>query len=97
MVYLDDSSSGEYGETDNPPPIPARHYEYSPSSSSPPLREPDYTYRELVSPPSSITSDSEDSYYSEGDDIAEYWDPYRELDYCMYAGTIKEFNHCLLV
>lgn len=77
MVYLDDSSSGEFA-------APGQHSSTSYASTDIATHRPsdsprndraagsEDSYDEIYS------SSDEDSYHSDCDDIAEYWDPYCE-------------------
>lgn len=74
MVYLDDSSSGEFapatsGQQNGTDDCPANH---SPRNDTTTADSED-SYDEIYS------SSDEDSYHSDCDDIAEYWDPYCEF------------------
>ena len=77
MVYLDDSSSGEFaspaGQHHSRAPAPDRT-PHRPSDSPRNDRAADSedSYDEIYS------SSDEDSYHSDCGDIAEYWDPYCE-------------------
>ncbi len=85
MVYLEDTSSGEFEAGLPPGPITPSdvlvsvtappHFRTASGSSSKGAGS-EGSYEEIYS---SSSDDECDSYHSEGDDFAEYWDPYREF------------------
>ena len=77
MVYLDDSSSGEFAS-------PAgQHHSRAPAPDRTPHRPSDSTRNDRAADSEDsydeiYSSSDEDSYHSDCGDIAEYWDPYCE-------------------
>lgn len=97
MIYheQDDSSSGEFPESGQSRPSPTgahRRPSDRDSSPAPPRCSPrtagsEGSYEEIYS------SSGEDSYHSECDDIAEYWDPYCKLVYLIRC--IEPWHACM--
>ena len=87
MIFLDDSSSGEFPDGDPlPEVIPAYRRPSAGGSSSRSSSRGDDSERECSYDEIYSSSDDEESYHSDCDDIAEYWDPYCKLAAINMAG-----------